>query len=126
MKKKILLMAIMLLTFGAINAQIAEVKEEGSYAKIYNDQGRYSGYSIYIGSSYTLEGYNSSFIVVKEGSYAKIYNSNGRYTGNSIYLGSSYYIKNVTGSAILVKEGSYVKYYNFEGRYTGNSTYDRN
>ncbi len=124
--KKILLMAIMLLKFGVINAQIAEVKKEGSYAKIYNDQGRYSGNSIYLGSSYTLEGYNSSFIVVKEGSYAKIYNAYGRYTGNSIYLGSSYYIKNVTGSAILVKEGSYVKYYNFEGRYTGNSTYDRN
>ncbi len=122
--KQFLLIATMLLTFGAVNAQIAEVKIEGSYAKIYNDEGRYSGNSIYIGSGNSLEGYNSRYIVVKEGSYAKIYDSKGSYTGNSIYIGSGNYVKNVSGSAILVKEGSYVKYYDFKGSYTGNSTYD--
>ena len=122
--KKLLLMATMFLMIGVANAQIGEVKIDGSYAKIYNEQGSYSGNSIYIGSDKSVEGYNSRNIVVKDGSYAKIYDSKGSYTGNSIYLGSDKYIKNVSGSAILVKDGSYVKYYDFKGSYTGNSTYD--
>ncbi len=120
--KKILILTLLLTSM--LKAQISEVKVEGSYAKIYNDVGRYTGNSIYLGVSNSLQGYNSKYIVIKEGSYVKIYNDIGRYTSNSIYLGTSNYIKNVSGGAILVKEGNYVKYYNFQGRYTGNSTYD--
>ncbi len=83
--KQFLLIATMLLTFGAVNAQIAEVKIEGSYAKIYNDEGRYSGNSIYIGSGNYVKNVSGSAILVKEGSYVKYYDFKGSYTGNSTY-----------------------------------------
>jgi len=120
--KKLFLMATMLLMFGAVNAQIAEVKQEGSYARIYNEQGRYTGKSIRVSSGAEVSGYNSKYIVVTEGSYARIYNDQGRYTGKSIRLSSGSYVKNVSATAILIKEGSYTRYYDFNGRYTGNST----
>ena len=121
MKQLFIILAFLALTF-SLRAQIAEVKVDGSYAKIYNDKGQYTGNSVYLGSN-TLEGYNSNYIVVNDGSYAKLYNDKGNYTGNSIYLGSNT-IKHISQSAILVKDGSYVKYYDFNGRYTGNSTYE--
>lgn len=124
MLNKIYIVLTLLFITSVLDAQISEVKIEGSYVKIYNDLGRYTGNSIYLGTQNSLQGYNSNYIVIKEGSYAKIYNELGRYTSNSIYLGTDNYIKNVSGGAILVKEGNYVKYYNFQGRYTGNSTYD--
>jgi hypothetical protein len=120
--KKFFLMTTMLLVFGAVNAQIAEVKQDGSYAKIYNDQGSWTGKSVSICSNCELVGYNSEYIVVKDGSYAKIYDANGSWTGKSISLCSDCYIKNVGASAILVKDGSYTKYYDFNGNWTGKST----
>lgn len=120
--KQFFLLATMLLTFGAVNAQIAEVKQEGSYAKIYNDQGSYTGNYIRLISGAEVSGYNSKYIVVTEGSYAKIYDSDGSYTGNYIRLSSDSYVKNVSATAILIKEGSYTKYYDFKGSYTGNYT----
>jgi hypothetical protein len=125
MKIIALLSLIIFALLQTANAQIGEVKIDGSYAKIYNDQARYTGKSIYLGSNKTMEGYNGKHIVIKDGSYAKIYNDQAVYTGKSIYLGSDKYIKNVSAAAILIKDGSYVKYYDFEGRYTGKSTYDK-
>ncbi len=118
------LLALFFITLSTLTlkAQIAEVKVEGSYAKIYNDKGQYTGNSVYIGNN-TLEGYSNEYLVIKEGSYAKIYDAKAHYTGNSIYIGNNT-VKHVSQSAILVKEGSYVKYYDFKGHYTGNSTYE--
>ena len=124
MKSFFLAFCIVFFVAHSSTAQIAEIKVEGSYAKIYNDKGNYTGNSIYLGNSCSMEGYSSEYAVVKEGSYAKIYDAKASYTGHSIYLGSDSYIKHVSQSAILVKEGSYVKYYNFKGEYTGNSTYE--
>ncbi len=107
-----------------VQAQIAEVKTEGSYARIYNDKGAYSGYSVYLGSDKTLAGYNGQFLVIKEKPYARIYNAKGTYTGNSIYLGSANYIKNVSTTVILIKEGNQIRYYDYQGHYTGTSTYE--
>jgi hypothetical protein len=120
--KHFILFLFITLSCIALQAQIAEVKVEGSYAKIYNDKGQYTGSSVYKGNN-TLEGYNNEYIVIKEGSYAKIYDAKGHYTGSSIYIGNNT-IKHVSQTAILVKEGSYVKYYDFKGHYTGNSTYE--
>ena len=124
MKYLLLILSFTTLSIINVNAQIAEVKVDGSYAKIYNDKGQYTGSSVYVGNN-TLEGYSSEFIVVKEGSYAKIYDAKGHYTGSSVYVGSNT-IKHVSQSAILIREGSYVKYYDFKGHYTGKSTYDPN
>ena len=120
--KKLFLMATMLLMFGAVNAQIAEVKEDGSMVKIYDDRGSYTGNYVSFCSKCELAGYNSKYIVVVDGSMAKIYDSKGSYTGNYVSLCSSCYVKNVSASAILVKDGSMTKYYDFKGSYTGNYT----
>ena len=84
------LLALFFITLSTIasKAQIAEVKVEGSYAKIYNDKGQYTGNSVYIGNN-ALEGYSNEYLVIKEGSYAKIYDAKGHYTGNSIYIGKN-------------------------------------
>lgn len=119
-------MATMLLMFGAVNAQIAEVKQEGGYARIYNEEGRWTGNSIQLGYGDVVSGYNSKYIVVTEGlltgRYARIYNEKGRWTGNSISLSSTSYVIRVSETAILIKEFGKTRYYNFVGRYTGHST----
>ena len=120
--KKFFLIATMLLAFGSINAQIAEVKQDGNVAKIYNDQGKYTGKYISLSSSREIAGFNSKYIVVIDGNVAKIYNEQASYTGKYISLSSSRFIKNVSGGAILVKDGNVTKYYDFEGKYTGNYT----
>jgi predicted RNA-binding protein associated with RNAse of E/G family len=120
--KQIILIATMLLTFGAVNAQIAEVKQDGGIAKIYNDQGSFTGYYVSLCSSCELTGYNAKYIVVTDGSLAKIYDAKGNYTGYYVSLCSSCYIINVSATAILVKDGGLTKYYDFKGNYTGNFT----
>jgi len=115
---------LLIYSFVLCTAQITEVKKDGNYAKIYDDKGKYTGHSIYLGSNNNISGYNAHYVVITEGNYAKIYLENGNYSGKSIYLGSSNFVKNVSNSAILVKEGHYVKYYDFNGHYTGASTYE--
>jgi len=120
--KKIFLIATMLLTFGISNAQISEIKEQGSTALIYNESGQYSGHSISIGGGRSIAGYNSHYVVVQTSSTAYIYDDKGNYTGSSISLSGGKSIKNISGSNILVKDRQSVYYYDFRGSYTGNST----
>jgi hypothetical protein len=124
MKKQLLILLFFSITY-TMSAQIGEVKIDGPWAKIYDENARYTGKSIAVSGGKSLEGYNSRFIVIKDGPWAKIYDDQGRYTGKSISLGGDKYIKNVSGAAILVKDGPWIKYYDFDGRYTGKSTPDR-
>jgi len=116
--KKLFLMATMLLMFGAVNAQIGDVKVDGSSAKIYDDKGKYTYKSISLCSNCELSGFNSNYIVITDGSSAKIYDSQGKFTYKSISLCSNCSVKNVTPSGILIKDGSKTKIYDFEGKYT--------
>jgi len=120
--KQFFLMAAMMLTYGSLNAQIGEVKVDGSAAKIYDDKGNYTGQYASLCSKCELAGYNSKYIVIIDGSAAKIYDSKGSYTGQYASLCSNCYVKNVSASAILIKDGSVTKYYDFKGSYTGNYT----
>ena len=119
--KQIILVTFMTLSFGFVNAQIADVKVDGGRAKIYDDNASYTGNSVSLCSSCELSGYNNKYIVVTDGGRAKIYDYKGSYTGNSVSLCSDCYVKNVSGSAILVKDGGRTKYYDFKGSYTGKS-----
>lgn len=123
--KKQFLLSFFLITAYAMNAQIGEVKVDGAYAKIYDENGRYTNRVVHLGSTKTLAGYNSQYIVVVDRTYARIFDATGKDLNKSILLGDNKYIKHVSGSAILVKEGNYVKYYDFDGRYTNKSTLDR-
>lgn len=122
--KTFLLFVITLLCLGEAHAQITEVKISGGYAKIYDDKGSYSGKSIWMGMKKSVEGYNSTFVVVRDSGYAKIYDSKGSYTGKSIWLGKNKIVRNISTQYILVKDGNYVKYYDFKGGYTGKLTYE--
>lgn len=116
--KKLFLMATTLLIFGAVNAQIGDVKVDGYNAKIYDDKGNYSYNSISLCSNCELSGFNSNYVVITDGSSAKIYDSKGNYTYNSIGLCSNCSVKNVTPSGILIKDGNTTKIYDFKGNYT--------
>lgn len=120
--KYLLLMATMLLMFVAANAQIAEVKIDGQFAKIYNDQGKYTGKYIGLSRDMEVSGYNSKYIVILDGVFAKIYDDLGKYTGKYIGLSRDMYVKNVSATAILIKDGVFTKYYDFNGKYTGKYT----
>ena len=122
--KKILLITSLMLTFSLAYAQIGEVKTDGCFAKIYNENGKFSGSKVFVSNSSSVAGYNSRYVVVNDGIYAKIYNSKGKFTGKKVFLGTYSYIKRVTETAILVKDGLYVKYYNFEGKFTGKKTFE--
>lgn len=120
--KRLLLMATMLLMFGAANAQIGEVKVERGYAMIYNEEGKFTQKSIRLDKTDELDGYNSKYIVISKGSHAWIYDHTGRFTQNSISLSGGAYIKNVTNTAILLVKNGYTMYYDFQGKYTQKST----
>jgi hypothetical protein len=113
--KKLLLIGTMLMTFGAVNAQIGDCSQKGSYVELYDGNGKYMT-RISISSNAQLNGCSSSIVVITSGSYAEIYDGNGKYK-TRISLPSSGYVKNVTGNSILIKNGSYVETYNSEGKY---------
>jgi len=115
--KPICLLATLLLSFASVNAQIGEVKKDGTLLRIYDEKGNNTGLYVSLCSSCDLAGYNSDNIVVNEGTIARIYDANGNNTGSYVSLCSGCYVKNVTKSAILVKEGSVIRYYNFSGNF---------
>lgn len=120
--KKLLLMATMFFMFGAAKAQIAEVKQDGQIARIYNDQGKYTGKNISLSSNMEVSGYNSKYIVISDGKIARIYDDQGKYTGKNISLSSTMSVKNVAATAILITDGVLTRYYDFDGKYTGKNT----
>ena len=76
--KTIILMATMLLMFGAVNAQIAEVKEDGNTLKIYDDKGSYQT-SFSKCSSCSVKNVSTNYILIKDGSTTKYYDFRGSY-----------------------------------------------
>ena len=120
--KQFLLIATVLLTFGAAKAQIGEVKVKNGYAMIYDEDGKFSQKSISLGKNDELSGYNSKYIVITKNSYAMIYDHTGRFTQKSISLSGDAYVKSVTNTSILIVKNGYTMYYDFEGKYTQKST----
>lgn len=121
--KNLSTLLIILLITSICQAQISEVKKINNTAQIYDDEGRYSGYTIYLSSNSQLCGYNCNYVVISDNTSAKIYDFRGRYTGYQIYLNSSTKVKYVSCNYILIESGKSVKYYDFQGRYTGRTTY---
>ena len=73
--KKLLLMATMLLSFGAVKAQISDVQQKGSFLYVYGENNKQLSY-LSIGSSDEYLGMGSSFFVVKKGSFIYTYDKN--------------------------------------------------
>ncbi len=115
--KKNLLIATLLLTFGAVHAQIGDCTKKDSYVELYDINGKYKT-RISVSTNSQLSGCSSSIVVITNGTYAEIYDENGKYK-TRISLPSLSYVKNVAGNSILIKNGLYVETYNSEGQYVG-------
>jgi hypothetical protein len=110
--KKLFLMAIMLLMFGAANAQIGDVQQKGGYLHSYdgnNEVGRFS-----IGSSDVFLGFSSTIVVVQKDYYIISYDANGSEKGRfSISSGDKF--TSVNGNKINIKKDSYLITYDVNG-----------
>lgn len=117
--KTIILIATMLLTFSAVNAQISEVKLKSGYYYIYDSGGNNIGSIDSKGGKYNLLGYNSKYVVIKKSGYAYVHDSSGNIGCNncgSIDLkGGKNEIVGVNESEILVKTSGYTYKYGFDG-----------
>lgn len=118
--KKLLLMATMLLMFGAANAQISELRKTSSGAElyhIYDDNGNKTNYYVSLSYGQGLMGHNSKYIIIRDNSIYKIFDSKGQNTGK--YVGLSYgeeFIK-ISESSIMIKSNGMTKHYDFTGKY---------
>ena len=117
--KTIILMATILLTFSAVNAQISEVKQESGYYYIYDSGGNHLGTVDSKRGEYKLLGYNSKYVVIEMSGYAYVHDSSGNtgcYTCGSIELKGGTEIVGVNESEILVKISGNTYKYGFDGR----------
>jgi antitoxin component YwqK of YwqJK toxin-antitoxin module len=97
------------------NLEISEVRADGQTARIYHNGQDGSYYSVNLGSSGRLAGYNSKYIVTQDRQSGFIYNSKGEITVNRLSLCAACTILNVTGTYIIVQDGSNTIYYDFNG-----------
>jgi hypothetical protein len=108
--KKLLLMATMMLSFGAVKAQISDVQQKGSYLYVYGENNKQLSYMV-IGSSEEYLGMGSSFFVVKKGSsYIYTYDYNSKQIAYMV-IGSSEEFKSAGGNSFNIKKGSYIYTY---------------
>jgi hypothetical protein len=111
--KKLLLMATMLLLFGAVSAQIGDVQQKGNWLHSYDgnrEVGRFA-----IGSSDQFLGFSSSIVVVRKGNWIYSYDQKGKELGR-FGIGSSDQFRSVNGNNINIKKGNWVHTYDVNGR----------
>ena len=113
--KKLFLMEIMLLMFGAANAQIADVKTDNGAARIYHDGDHNPSYSLVIDRDCQLSGFNSKYVIITCPGVVRIYQDKEWNASYSISLDAGNYVKNVTPTAILIKSPGSTRYYDFKG-----------
>jgi len=59
------------------------VIKDGTWAKIYDENARYTGKSISLSGDKYIKNVSGSAILIKDGSWVKYYDFDGRYTGKS-------------------------------------------
>ena len=111
--KKLFLTGFMFFMLVAVNAQIGDVQQKGSYLYSYDGTTKLGSFSI--SSSDTFLGFSSSIIVVQKGSYIYSYDAKGNKKG-SFSISSGDQFKSVVGNNINIKKGSYLYTYDVTGR----------
>lgn len=111
--KTIILIATMLLTFGAVNAQIGDVQQKGT--TLYSYDGNREVGRIHISSSDVFLGFSSTIVVVQKGTTIYSFDANGREKGR-LHISSSDQFRSVNGNNITIKKGSTVYTYDVNGR----------
>jgi len=107
--RKLLLMAMILLSFGALRAQISDVQQKGSYLYVYDNNNKQLS-SMFMQNSDEYLGMGSSFFVVKKGSYIYTYDYNSKQIA-SMFLQNSDKFKSAGGNSFNIKKGSYIYTY---------------
>jgi len=107
----------MLLTFGAVNAQIVDVKEDKGAARVYHEGDNYPSYSLSIDRDCELSGFNSKYVVITCPESVRIYKDKEYNCSFTISLDAGFYVKTVTSSSILIKAPGSTRYYDFQGNF---------
>lgn len=107
--KQLILIATMTLIFGAVNAQIYDVQQKGSYLYVYGENNEKLS-DLSISSSDEYLGMGSSFFIVKKGSYIYTFDYNSRQIA-SMSISSSDKFRNAGGNSFNIKKGSYIYTY---------------
>ena len=107
--KNLILLATILLTFGAVNAQISDVQQKGNWLHVYGENNKELSH-ISINSSDEYLGMGSSFFVVQKGSYIYTYDSKSNQIAY-MSINSSDKFKNAGGNSFNIKKGSYIYTY---------------
>lgn len=115
--KRILIIAAVILIFGSVNAQIADVKAEKGVVKVYHEGDNYPSYSLSIDRDCELSGFNSKYVVITCPGSVRIYKDKDYSCSNTIPLDAGFYVKNVTSSAVLIKSPGSTRYYDFKGNF---------
>jgi hypothetical protein len=110
--KKLILMATMLLIFGAANAQIGDVQQKGSWLYSYDGNNEVGYFSI--NSSDVFLGFSSTIVVVQKGSWIYSYDAKGNEKGY-FSINSSDEFRSVNGNNINIKKGSWLYTYDVKG-----------
>jgi hypothetical protein len=112
--KSIFVTIIMVLIFGAANAQlIGECRVVHSNVNVFDANGTLAC-SIKLRSGSELSGYSRSIIVISQDSIANVFNSKGDFL-SSIHLLNGAYVKNVVGNTVLIKNDSMTNIYDSKG-----------
>lgn len=115
--KQLIFIATMLLTFGSLNAQIADVKVEPGAARVYHEGDNYPSYSLTLDRDCEVSGFNTKYVVITCNSSVRIYKDKEYNCSYTISLDADCYVKNVTASAILIKAPGATRYYDFQGTF---------
>ena len=107
--KKFLLMATMLLSFGAINAQISDVQQKGNWLHVYGENNKELSH-ISINSSDEYLGMGSSFFVVKKGNWIHTYDYNSKEISH-MSINRSDKFKSAGGSSFNIQKGNWIHTY---------------
>jgi len=102
--KKLILMVSILLNFGAVKAQIADVQQKGSYHIVYDEKGK--ELSRISSSGKELLGVAGTFFVVQTGSYFITYDDRCKELARLSSNGKS--VRGAAGNSFTVKNGSYI------------------
>ena len=101
--KKLLFMATMLLSFGALKAQISDVQEKGNRLYVYGENNKQLSF-FDLNSSDEFLGMGSSFYCVKRGNRIYTYDSNSK-TIAFFDLNSDDVFKSATGNSFNIQRG---------------------
>ena len=112
MKKYFMIMATMLLMFGAANAQISDVQQKGNYLYVYGDGNQQLSWTS-INTSDEYLGMGSSFFVVQKGNYIHTYDSKSNQIAWMI-INSSDKFKSAGGNSFNIKKGIYIHTYDIK------------